>query len=105
MLPAFPALATGPAEFSVLKKLPLEAWGLQHIKVMQKKLFKTKPGVINLKVYSKQMIKVTKSSYLGLKKTTYQLPSRFDTGLCQKASVSVSLVFLENSPITNHLHN
>lgn len=68
MLPAFPALTTGPAAFGV-KKLPLEAWGWQQIKVMQNKLFKTKLGAINLQVYSKQMIKVTKASYLGLKKS------------------------------------
>ena len=69
MLPAFPALTAGPAAFSVLKKSPLEVWGSQQIAVMQKKLFRTNPGVINLKICSKQMIKVTKASYLGLKKS------------------------------------
>lgn len=70
VLPAFPALPAGPAAFSDLRKLPLEAWGSQQIKLMGKKFVKTKPCVINLKVCSKQMIKVAEVSYLGLKRST-----------------------------------
>lgn len=66
-LSAFPA---GPAVFSDFRKPPLEAWGSQQIKVMGKKFFKTKPCIISIMVCSKQMIKVTEVSYLGLKRST-----------------------------------
>lgn len=102
-LPAFPVRTAGPAAFSVLKKLPLEAWGLQQIKVMQKKLFKTKPGVINLKVCSKQMIEVTKASHGSEEKPTSCLQSL--TQVYAKRLLFQSLVFLKNSLITHHLHN
>lgn len=65
-----PALPAGPAAFSDLRKLPLEAWGSQQIKVMGKKSFKTKPCVTNIMVCSKQTVKGTEVSYLGLKRST-----------------------------------